>query len=130
MSALQNGAYVGTMLTGLSALTAAIVWTRKQMDDRRALKAARAYRYWNGYILQGQFLCFVRLVPDEKAPPQRVTMDVINSDGTPNEAMAWGLKQIVEGDGMISRSPSTEQQAFLEDLRRHRFGPGPGYPVN
>lgn len=79
----------------------------------------------------GQFLCFVRLVPDADAPPQRVPVDDIDRDGTPNEAMAHGLKQIVQGDGMISRSPSIEQQAFLEDLRQNRFSsPNGGYPIN
>ncbi len=131
MSWLQQAADVGTILTGVSALTAATVWVRKQRDDWRQVRAARQYRYWNGFFIQGGFRCFVRLVPNpEGAPPERVTVDVIDADGTPNQHMAHGLRQIVEGDGMISRSPSLEQQAFLDDLRHKRFGTATGYPVN
>jgi len=118
------------MVTGLSAATAAYVWTRNQLRGWRDAKAARAYRYWNGYIiLEGILTTFVRLVPDADAPPERVTLDVIDRDGTPNPAMAQGLRQVIESDGMISRSPSVQQRAFLTDLRKKRFGATTGYPV-
>jgi hypothetical protein len=132
MSWLEEGAQIGTMLTGLSAVTAAFVWTRNQARDWELAKATRSYRYWNGFVVQGGvFTGFVRLVPNSKdAPPEGVTLDVINPNGSPNENMAHGLRQVIESDGMISRSPSVEQQAFLDDLRRNRFGMGgAGYPV-
>ena len=130
MSWLGVGADVGTMATGVSAVTAAFVWVRRQMQEWREAKAARAYRCWNGYVIQGGiFTGFVRLVTDPNAPPERVALDVINPDGLPNQSMAHGLRQIIESDGMISRSPSVEQQAFLDDLRRKRFDTKIGYPV-
>jgi hypothetical protein len=118
------------MATGLSAATAAVVWFRRQLKERRDANSSRAYRSWNGYILQGGFTGFVRLVPDPQAPPERVILEVINPDGSTNASMAHGLRQIIESDGMISRSPSVEQQAFLEDLRNSRFNTGTGYPVS
>ena len=130
MSWLEVGADVGTMATGLSAATAAFVWVRRQLQDRRNARDARAYRSWNGFIIQeGVFTGFVRLVPDPSAPPERVTLDVINTDGSPNPNMAHALRLFIESDGMISRSPSVDQQAFLTDLRRKRFGTTTGYPI-
>jgi hypothetical protein len=131
MSWLEVGAEVGTMATGLSAATAAFVWVRRQLQERREAKAGRAYRCWNGFIIQeGVFTGFVRLITEPNAPPERVTLDVINPDQSPNPNMAHSLRQIIESDGMISRSPSVEQGAFLNDLRRKRFGTRTGYPVN
>ena len=131
MSWLEAGAQIGTMATGLSAATAAIVWGRRQYQERREAKAARAYRCWNGFIIQeGVFTGFVRLVPNQDAPPERVTLDVVNPDGSPNQNMAHALRLCIESDGLLSRSPSVDQQAFLTDLRRKRFGTATGYPIN
>jgi hypothetical protein len=130
MTWIGEGADVATMVTGLSAATAAYLWTRNQFRGWREAKADRAYRYWNGYIIRGMPLtAFVRLVPDPDGPRERVTLDVINPDKTPNPLMAQGLRQIIESDGMISRSPSAQQREFLNDLSSKRFGPMTGYPV-
>jgi hypothetical protein len=116
MSVLEDGAQVGTILVGLSAVTAGYVWIRGQLRDWREAKAARSYRFWNGYVIQGGvFTAFVRLVPNPAdSPPERVTFDVINSNGTPNEQMAHDLRQFIESDGMISRSrQSTSKPSWM-----------------
>jgi hypothetical protein len=130
VSWLTAGADVGTMVTGVSAATAAYVWARNQIRDRQQEKAARAARNWNGFImLEGIGTWYVRLIPDGTGPIERITLDVINPDGTVNPQMAHFMRQVIEGDGMLSRAPSPEQMAFLQDLRKHRFGTASGYPV-
>jgi hypothetical protein len=58
-----------------------------------------------------------------------VVLDVINEDGTPNEAMAHSLRQRVKEDGTLNRSPTLAQWEFLKDLRTERFGAARGYPI-
>ncbi len=131
MTWLNTGADIGTMVTGLSAATAAYVWGRNQVEARREVKAARQYRYWNGFIiLEGILTGYVRVIQGPNDPPERVSFDVISPDGSTNPQMAYGIRQAIESDGMISRSPSPAQMDFLQDLRSKRWNRGGGYPIS
>lgn len=128
MTWLAVGSDVGTMATGLSALTAAVVWTRARYREYREAKGARAARNWNGYIItEGIDTWYVRLVEDTYS--ERVVLDVVDQDGAPNPQMAHGMRLRIKGDGMLSRSPTQEQWNFLRDIRKARLGPGGGYPI-
>ena len=132
MSWATTAADIGTMLTGLSATTATILWGRARVREWRADRDARRVRNWNGYIIrEGVATWFVRVVEDGSAKwSERVILEVVNRDGTPNPDMAHALRLLAQGDGMLSRSPTTAQWHFLEDLRRERFGAPGGYPIN
>jgi hypothetical protein len=130
MSWAQTGADVGTMVTGLSALTAAVLWTRNQVGGWKAARDARRQRNWHGYIiLEGLDTWYVRLINQSEAPAERVVLDVVNPDGTPNPQMAHGMRIRVQGDGMLSRSPTPAEFDFLRDMRKERgYGLG-NWPV-
>src|SRR6266516_2369799 len=84
MDPLTAGADVGAMLTGLSAVTAAYVWTRRQVRERRERRAARSARNWHGYIEPGGINSWdVRIAEDPAEPTARVVLDVADSDGNP-----------------------------------------------
>lgn len=126
MSAIDTGAAIGTMLTGLSAVTAAYVWVRKQIEEQRQARAARQRRNWKGYIMpEGIGTWYCRLVESPNDPPERVTLEVVNADGTVNPGHAYGLRTTIKGDGMISRSPTKAEWDFLIDMRKERgYGVG------
>lgn len=126
-----TGADIGTMLTGLSAVTATFLWGRERVREWMAARHAREIRNWNGYIIrEGVDTWLVRVVEDESTRyTERVTLDVVNRDGTPNRDMAHSLRLRAKEDGMLSRSPTPEQWDYLGDLRRERFGAPGGYPI-
>jgi hypothetical protein len=130
MSWTQTGAEFGTMVTGVSALTAAALWTRNQMRGWKEARDARRQRNWNGYImLENVDTWYVQLVNQADAPPERVVLDVVNKDNTPNAAAAHGMRIRVQGEGMLSRSPTPAEFAFLRDMRKERgYGLG-NWPV-
>lgn len=132
MSWVTTGADVGTMLTGLSAATASILWGRARIREWRAERDARQVRNWNEYIIREAVnTWFVRVVEDDSNKwSERVILDVINGDGTPNLPMAHSLRVIARNDGSLSRSPSAAQWQFLQDLRQARFGAPKGYPIH
>jgi hypothetical protein len=131
MSWVTTGADVGTMLTGLSAVTATILWGRSRIRDWRDERAARVERNWNGYIIREYIPSwFVRVIEDGSANnTERVVLDVINKDGTPNANMAHQLKLYIRGGGTLTNPPSAAQWDFLQDLRLARFGAPSGYPI-
>ena len=51
MSWATTGADVGSMLTGLSAVTATALWGRARVREWREERAARVSRNWGGYII-------------------------------------------------------------------------------
>jgi len=131
VSWISDGADIGTMLTGLSAVTATMLWGRARVREWREDRYARQIRNWNGYIIrEGVATWIVQVVEDESAKwSERVILDVVNQDGTPNPAMAHQLRLYARNDGTISRSPTAAQWRFLDDLRRARFGAPEGYPI-
>jgi hypothetical protein len=128
MSWDQTGANYATMATGLSALSAAFVWIRKQLDERRARLAATKARNWSGYIEPtGINDWFVRLTEEPPAPDGRITLQVVTRDGEPDPQMAEGLRRIVERDGRLARAPSEGEMTWLVSQRMERSRTG--FPV-
>lgn len=131
MDVWTAGADIGTMLTGLSAVTAAYVWTRGQLRDRQARRAALAARNWHGYIeLGGINSWYVRLAEDPETPTARVVLDVTDRDGNPDEHWAHNMRQTITEDKMLARAPTPEEHDFLAALRKERrYGTSGGYTV-
>lgn len=120
------------MLTGLAATTATYLWVRARVRERRADRDARRERNWNGFIIRESVPAWsVRLVDDEHARwSERVVLDVVNKDGSPNTAMAHALRLYVQDNGALTRPPSAAQWDFLQDLRLARYGAPEGYPID
>ena len=58
-----------------------------------------------------------------------VTLEVLTGqNGEPSINLAYNMRIVAARDGVISRSPTTEEYEFLADLRRER-GYGKRYPV-
>lgn len=131
MSWVTTGADFGTMLTGISATTATFLWGRTRIREWRADRDNRRERNWSGYIIRENVpTWFVRLVVDEHARwSEKVVLDVVNRDGTPNTDMARLLRLYVQDGGTLTRPPSAAQWDFLQDLRQARFGAPKGYPI-
>lgn len=130
MDVMTAGADIGTMLTGLSAVTAAYVWTRSQWSGWRQEKLARSRRTWHGYVaIEGVDTWYVRAVADADRQAGQVVLEVLDGqDGSPDEVLAQGMRIVADRDGMLSRSPTTEEFEFLKDLRKER-GYGKGFIV-
>lgn len=124
------GADVATMLTGVSALTAAVVWIRGQWRGWQQEKAARSYRSWHGFIMLGTIdTWYVRLAEKPDGPSGRVVLDVLDRDGgEPDAALAHSVRQRILADRMLSRSPTPGEYDFLKDQHSER-GYGEGFPV-
>jgi len=127
MDALTAGADIGTMLTGLSAVTAAYVWTRNQLAGWRQQRAVTARRTWHGYIaLEGVDTWYVRLAEEPDQPSGRVVLEVLDGqDGNPDAALAQGMRIVIDRDGMLSRSPTPDEFEFLKSQQKERgYGKG------
>jgi hypothetical protein len=71
-----------------------------------------------------------QVVNDEQSNySERVILEVVNPDGSPNANMAHNLRLYVQTGGILTIPPSIAQWKFLEDLRRQRFGSPGGYPI-
>lgn len=118
------------MATGLSAMTAAYIWTRGQVRDWRQQRAEKSARNWHGYIEVGGINSwYVRLAEDPAEPTARVVLDVVDRNGNPDASWAQNMRQRIAGDGMLARAPTTEEYDFLIALRGERgYGKG-GYVV-
>jgi hypothetical protein len=114
------------MLTGLSAVTAAYVWTRSQVRGWREQRAEAQRRNWDGYIDVGGINTWdVRLTDNPATPSARVVLDVVKQDGTPDDMMAHNMRQCVLRDGILSRPPTTQELELLKSLGRERgYGKG------
>ena len=129
MDVWTAGADVGTMATGLSAVTAAYVWTRSQMRNWRQQKAATRSRNWHGYIMvEGINDWYVRLAEDPKSPTAQVVLNVADRDGEPDAAMAHSMRQVIIADRMLARVPAQAEYDYLIAMRKER-GYGEGYPI-
>ena len=131
MTVLGSGAEIGVIVAALPAATGAVVWTQRQLERRRDRQAARETRNWSGYIMvPGISTWYVSVVEEPgTAWTERVVLDVVNRDGTPNPEMAHLMRLHARGDGTLSRSPTPAQWDFLKDLQKDRFNRGDGYPI-
>jgi hypothetical protein len=90
MDALSVGADVATMLTGLSVVTATIVWGEKQLREHRERKAVTAERNWGGYIAPNGINSWdVVLAEDPDLPPGRVVLDVVTAGAS--QTSTWRI---------------------------------------
>ena len=127
MDVLTTGADIGTMVTGISALTAAITWTAGRWRERQERLAAIRLRNWHGFVmLEGVDTWYVRLAEDDPGNPSaRVVVEVIDPNGQPAPALAVNMRHRADGDGMLSRSPTPEEFDFLKALRKEKgYGKG------
>jgi hypothetical protein len=111
------------MLTGVSALTAAITWTAGRWRERQERLAAVRLRNWHGFIaIEGVGTWYVRPAVDDHQEPfsASVVIEVTNPDGTLAPVLAAALRQRVQGDGMLSRAPTSEEFDFLKALRKEK----------
>lgn len=123
------GTDIATMLTGLSVLTATIVWTRTQWHGWRERKAAIALRNWHGYVMtEGISDWYVRLAEDPQTVTATVILTVVDRNGEPDAQRANDLRLTIAGDGMLARVPTPEEYDFLKAQRKER-GYGNGFPV-
>jgi hypothetical protein len=85
---------LGTALTGLSVLTATIVWIRTQWRDRRERQAQISLRNWHGYItLEGVDTWYMRLADEPKTPTGEVVLEVLSRpDGDPDPQLAQSVR--------------------------------------
>jgi hypothetical protein len=125
----EIGADVGMMLTGVSAATAAYVWTQGQFRARRERKEAMRLRNWHGYIEVGGInTWFVRLAEEPETPTSRVVLDVVDNDGNQRENEAQNMRQRIINDGRLARAPTKAEWDFLVHLKKAR-GYGKGLPI-
>jgi hypothetical protein len=122
MDALATGADIGTMATGLAAVTAAVAWTRNQWDGWQTQRRERKRRNWHGYIDVGGINTVpVRLAEPPKTGGATVTIEVLDKPGgKPNEQLAAGLRIMIGNDGFVSRPPSVAELEFLMYLRKNQ----------
>jgi hypothetical protein len=120
------GTDIATMLTGLSAVTAAATWLTSRYRGWRVEKNRTRARNWNGFIMtNGINDWYVRLVDDPKTPTAVVPLEIVDRYGNPDPAMAHGLRQIVKQDGMLARAPTEREFALLKFLHK-KLGYGKG----
>lgn len=126
MDWLTTGADVATMATGLSVVTATIVWVQNQARRWKQERAATRLKNWHGFIAMGQIdTWYVRVAEAPDGPTSRVVLDVINKDGSPNEQLAHTMRQKINADGVLSRSPTPEEFEFLMHLHSEKgYGKG------
>jgi hypothetical protein len=120
MDALTAGADIGTMATGLAAVTAAVAWTRNQWDGWQVQRRERKRRNWHGYIDVGGINTVpVRLAESPKTAGAIVTLEVLDKfGGKPDEQLAAGLRIFVQNSGFVSRPPTEAELEFLIHLRK------------
>jgi hypothetical protein len=85
---------------------------------------------WSGYIQADTIDTWhVRLAADVKQTSERVILDVLSGPaGTPVAMLAEGMRIVIRRDGLLSRSPTPGEYAFLADLVRERRYNN-GFPV-
>jgi hypothetical protein len=126
------GPDVATMLTGLSALTAASIFASQRWRAWRARVNERKLHVWGtGYIMGGlRQSWFVRLADDD-APDRRtgrVILDVLRTDGGESDPqMVASFRSQVKQLGRLVIPPTAEQERFLYELEKARRRDG--FPV-
>src|SRR5260370_39119068 len=110
MAGAGTGADFAAMATGLSALSAAYVWIRKQREERRERRAAIRNRNWHAYVMpEGINDWFIRVVEQPKTLTARVVLEVVDREGDPDPAMAHSMRQVAEADGRLARAPTEDE---------------------
>jgi hypothetical protein len=133
MGVWTYGVDIATMLTGLSAVTAASVWTTDRVRAWRQHAGLKKARIWNvGYIPMDRFqFWFVKLADDDKQDPMggRVILEVLRTEGGECDSqMAWSLRNQVKR-GSLAMPPTPEQEVFLRNLQRARRARPGAFPV-
>lgn len=115
MDALTIGADAATMATGLSVVTATVLWTRRQYREWRDGRRERKRRGWQDYINpHGISTWDVRLVVDPDEPTALVVLEVLDGpSGKPADQRAQSMRQSIVADQMLSKSPSPDQHDFI-----------------
>ena len=126
------GVDIATMATGLSALTAASVWTAGRWREWRNHVAEEKQHVWNtGYIMMGLVQnWYVRLASDDTPDgiTGRVILEVLREAGGESDPqMVATFRQQVKTNGRLAVPPTVEQEAFLKDLERTRRSGG--FPI-
>jgi len=126
MDVLVDGSAIATIATGLSAVTAAYVWTRGQVRGWRQEKEVAKLKDWHGFIATGNIDTWcVRLVEEPTIPSAQVVLEVTDKSGNADETQAQRLRQHILEDGQLSRSPTLEESKFLQHLQRENgYGSG------
>jgi hypothetical protein len=129
MDVWTAGADVGTMLTGLSVLTATMVWVRKQWAARQQERALTRHRNWHGYVMTGNLNdWYVRLADDPQTSTGRVVLDVLRTpDGEPDPQMAASMRTVISRDEMLARVPNPAEYEWLKAQEKARRDTG--FPV-
>ena len=131
MTALGTVADIAIIIAAVPTFFGGFLWARLQLSKIHDRRTAREVRNWNGYIDRtGVNSWCVKVIedPDHKWT-ERVLLDVVDMDGTPNPSMAHALRLFANSDGMLCKYPSEEQWRYLRDLQKDRFNSGQGYPI-
>ena len=108
------------IIAAIPALIGAIVWVQRQLEQRGERRSAREVRNWHGYVMTtGISTWYVKVIEDPSNRwTERVVLDVVDPDGTPNPPMAHALRLSANSDGMLSRSPTSAEWNLSRILRR------------
>lgn len=107
----------------------AAVWIARRIAIWREAREARAHRTWHGYIPTERLDTWDVRVIEPDGPSGVVTLEVLDGPGgEPSVNLAYNMRIVAERDGMLSRPPTSEEFAFLTDLRRKQ-GYGKEFPV-
>lgn len=126
------GVDIATMATGLSAVTAASVWTHGRWRAWRNHVAERKHHIWNtGYIMNGLIQSWAVRLADDDAPDGRtgrVSLEVLREPGGESDPqMVATFRQHIKRVGRLTMPPTPEQEAFLKELERARRRDG--FPI-
>jgi len=125
------GVDIATMATGLSALTAASVWTTGRWRAWRDHVAEERRHVWNtGYIMMGLVQSWDVRLADDDAPDGRtgrVILEVVRETGESDPQMVATFRQQVRTGGRLVVPPTPKQEAFLKELERARRRDG--FPI-
>lgn len=120
------GTDIATMLTGLSAVTAAATWLISRYRAWKAEKDRTRARNWHGFIMtNGIDDWYVRLIDDPQTLSSIVPIEVVDRDGTPDPQRAHDMRETVKRDGRLARVPTEQEFAFLKFLHK-KLGYGEG----
>lgn len=84
---LQSGAWIATILGGVSVMAGVVVWLNNQARGWRERRRAGQHRDWHGCIDAGTISNWhVRLTDAPDQPNGRIVLDVPNADDGTSDA--------------------------------------------